>query len=188
MDMALLYGEMAAAAALHAMIPMIIFAITRTVNMTQMTFIAWLVGICVVVSFLLQFGLLAALQGNSCGGIKNYGTIAKGAAVAACITLGMILIPSFVESMRLMVTNLFGIEHLAMIEPDKAQNEVIIVDAAQKIHKETHGGTVFKPPSETDVEKNTRKEIAIGSAFWLMFAGAYGVASGAIFAGSSCGP
>jgi hypothetical protein len=186
MDLALLYGEMAASALIHAVIPLASFSILSITNLSHQNFLIILIAICVCASFISQFGMLTALQQNSCGGIKNFGSIAKGAGVASVITLVMILIPILIESMRLMVTNFIGIEHRIFLKSDDAANQEILLDSATKIFNKSLSGTPVQP-TEEEVEQITRKEIAVGGAFWMLFAGAYGVASGAIFAGSSCG-
>jgi hypothetical protein len=192
LDLNLLYGEMAVSAALHGMLPFIVFAMSQNlVVMTRYSYISILFVLCVVMSFIFQFGFLTALQQSTCNGVKDLGSIAKGAAVAALTTGVMLAIPVFVEPMRLMVTSLpvIGIPHLMRLDPKDAKNQTVIYGAAKEVTDSvTPPNPVHTQPNELQIETQTRKEMAFGGAYWTAIAGAYGIGIGCMMATGSCGP
>jgi predicted TIM-barrel enzyme len=186
LDLNLLYGEMFASAIIHGTIPYLIYFLTRNIpSMSHMTYILVLLGACSFISFLLQFGLLTALQANSCKGVKDFSAISIGAAIAAVITAAMLAIPAFSESMRLMVSSLI-IKHNIILNPSDAENEKVLIDAAQKITGGVPGASFQVQPTDKDIEDQTRREIAIGAGYWGIAAGAYGIGLGTMFATPKC--
>lgn len=192
LDLNLLYGEMAVSAALHGMLPFIVFAMSQNlVVMTRNNYVITLIVTCVILSFVFQFGFLTALQQSTCSGVKDLGTIAKGAGYGALMTGIMLAIPIFVEPMRLMITSLpvIGIPHLVKLDPKDATNQEVIYDAAKKVTDSlTPPDPVHTQPTELQIETQTRKEMAFGGAYWTAIAGAYGIGIGCMVATKSCGP
>ena len=187
--MNLLYGEMLGSAIIHAVAPMATFALGSVMvpTMTKNGYIISLIAVCTVASFIIQFGFLSSLQQSACSGIKSMSSIAGGSLIAALITAAMIAIPVFVEPMRLMVTSVLGMEHKIILEAEDERKQDILVDAAEKVwHEGSPAVKTSSQPSVDELDIQTRREMAIGSAFWLLFAGAYGVGAGAMTS-TSCG-
>jgi hypothetical protein len=186
LDLNLLYGEMFASAMIHGTLPYLIYFLTRSIpGMTNMSYIAVLIGACSFISFLLQCGFLTTLQANTCKGVKNVTSIFTGGAVAALITGIMLAIPAFSEPMRLMVSSLI-MNHNIILDPLDAANQQILLEASEKITGTTHTGSIQVQPTLSEVEDQTRREIAIGAGYWGFAAGAYGIGVGTMFAGSAC--
>ena len=186
LDLNLLYGEMFASALIHGTLPYLIYFLTKNiVTLTHMQYILVLLGVCSVISFLLQFGLLTALQANSCKGVKDYSAISFGAVIAAVITAAMLSIPAFSESMRLMVSSLI-IPHNVMLNPSDAANEKVLIEAAQKVTGGVPGAVFQVQPTDKELEDQTRREIAIGAGYWGLAAGAYGIGIGTMYATPKC--
>lgn len=143
LDMNLLYGEMIGSAIIHSVLPLIIYVIFYVNYYYDDKYIISLILLCIVGSFLVNFGFISSIQQNSCGGLKSMESVAIGAAIAALVTGVMVAIPVYVEPMRLMVTSFIGIK------------------------------------------SNNYLDMAVGSSFWLLFAGAYGIAIGGIMS-TSC--
>ena len=161
LDTNLLYGEMAASWIAHMAIPfgasMAIRAILNTSDYKILAFI----GLCAALSFVCQFGFLMFLQSSSCGGIKNYLDVAKGAFIAMLITVGAIAIPTYVESMRLVVSQLFG-DHKILMTPELAQEHDRIVAAADSVaavHVQRGGALSYQ-----EYNDQTFQEIATGAS------------------------
>jgi hypothetical protein len=186
LDLNLLYGEMFASAMIHGTIPYLIYFLSRSIPaMSHMSYIAVLLGACAFLSFLLQCGLLTTLQANTCKGVKNVTSIVKGGAVAAVITAIMLAIPAFSEPMRLMVSSLI-MKHNIILDPLDVAHQQVLLDAAQKITGAVPDVAVQVQPTVSEIEDQTRREIAIGAGYWGFAAGAYGIGVGTMFAGSAC--
>jgi predicted TIM-barrel enzyme len=186
LDLNLLYGEMFASAMIHGTIPYLIYFLSRNIpSLSHMNYILVLLGGCAFISFLLQFGLLTALQANSCKGVKDFTSISIGAIVAAVITASMLAIPAFSEPMRLMISTLI-MKHNIILNPTDAANEKILIDVAQKLTGTVPEASVQVQPTERDIEDQTRREIAIGAGYWGFAAGAYGIGLGTMFATPTC--
>lgn len=133
--------------------------------------------------------LLAILQASSCDGIKDYGRIATAAGVAALITAGMVFIPSYFESMRLVVSQML-FSHKPLLTAQLAKINNILTDAGHDVLKasltpdpvaiQTGGAAITLDEYNTQ----TFQEIASGASFWSAFAGAYGIGIGSLFAAS----
>jgi len=109
LDSSLLYGEMVASWILHACIPLAIGLGIQTVFplMAPEHKVFMLLGFTILISFLIQMGLLTSLQASSCSGVQNVGAIAYGALESAGITAVMGAIPLFVKFAREAVSHLF---------------------------------------------------------------------------------
>jgi len=199
LDTGLLYGEMLASAIGHAAMPMLIVLIINTfpymeASYKSLTFI----GLFIVLSFLIQMGFLSVLQINTCSGMSNFVDVVKGALVAAIITGVMIVIPVFVEPMRIMISKYFITHHTQMTDQMRKRAE-IVATAASGLQNTYIDPTPSAPPAELfqkggasgisveEYENQTLQEISAGSSYWAAFAGAYGVAFGSLIA-STCPP
>lgn len=152
-----------------------------------------LLGGVTVLSFLVQAGLLTTLQASACQGVKDYGSIFTGAAVAAVITAIMSAIPIYFEPMRLAVSQLFG-PHKPMLTATEASiNDTIVRAAAEVTAAETRAQEQPQGSSGLPVQaggsldssgyaKQELREITIGTAYWAAFAGAYGIGLGSLIA------
>jgi hypothetical protein len=186
LDINLLYGEMAGSWIAHLAIPFGTAMLVRNIGrMDSFTKVLIFLGLCTLFSFICQFGFLAILQSGSCEGIKDYSKIFIGAMVAATITAGMIAIPTFVEPMRLVVSNLF-ISHKALLTPELARINDILVKAGDDVLKASFvepplqkGGAAISPE---EYDAQTFQEIAVGASYWAAFAGAYGIGIGSLTA------
>lgn len=190
LDLNLLYGEMAVSALFHGMMPFIVFALSQNVlGMTRNSYIITLIVTCVILSFVFQFGFLTALQQSTCKGVKDIASIAKGSAAGALTTAIMLAIPVFVEPMRLMVTSLpiIGTAHNITLDPKDAKNQAVIFDAAKQVIGSGPAAPIRTQPTDQELETQTRKEMAMGGAYWTAVAGAYGVGIGCMYATGSCG-
>jgi hypothetical protein len=190
LDMNLLYGEMIGSAIIHSVLPVIIFVLGNILFdfMTSNGYTISLILLCIAGSFLVNFGFISSLQQNSCGGIKSIKSVATGAAIAALVTGALVAIPVYVEPMRLMVTSFIGIEHNILLNPKDAENQNDLEKVSVKIHGPRDQTLPDKDPIKpSDIDTQTRWEMAVGSSFWLLFAGAYGIAVGGIMS-TSCGP
>jgi hypothetical protein len=191
LDLNLLYGEMAVSALFHGMMPFIVFALSQNVlSMTRNSYIITLIVTCVILSFVFQFGFLTALQQSTCKGVKDIASIAKGSAMGALTTAIMLAIPVFVEPMRLMVTSLpiIGTAHNITLDPKDAKNQAVIFGAAKEvIGSPTPAAPIRTQPTDQELETQTRREMAMGGAYWSAVAGAYGVGIGCMYATASCG-
>ena len=184
LDTNLMYGLMAAAGIVHAGLPLLIYVVCRHIQTDFFRGPIFLILVCIACSFVVQLGLLTTLQQSTCKGVTSFNNVLIGAGVAAAITGVMMAIPAFVEPMRLMVTSTFGLEHRLLLNEEDVKKQEIILDAAKKIY----GGTTTSQsvqPTQDEIGEQTRLETSLGGAFWLFFAGLYGVGAGTMFA-SSC--
>jgi hypothetical protein len=197
----LLYGEMLASWLAHLAIPLFVSIMlpyfVRGISTTIKMLI--FIGVCCVISFLCQAGLLTVIQASSCAGINNVGYIFIGAAIAAVITGSALLIPAFVEPMRLMVSQFF-IRHISLLTPEleayqnklvEMANEIAVNEDTEKLqepHEPQKSQKSQKPQTgggikEAEYEDQTFQEFAVGASYWGAFAGAYGFGIGSLYAG-----
>jgi len=182
----LLYGEMAASWLAHLAIPVFIsiifpyffYGLTGAVKMLAF------IGLCCVLSFVFQSGFLSVIQASSCNGIHNVSHILKGSIVATVITGLTLLIPAFIQPMRLMVSQLFQ-NHLTLLTPDMATFQQTLAEAAVKLEQgatagQQKGGGI----TQAEYDAQTFQEFTIGASYWGAFAGAYGFGIGSLYAGS----
>jgi hypothetical protein len=192
MDTNLLYGEMAGSWLLHLAIPAavaVLFSYLPTIDIKTRSYI--LLGGTVLISFLVQAGLLTTLQASACSGVKDYGSIFAGAGIAALITAVMAAIPIFIEPMRLAVSQLF-ITHKPEMTSHQVKIDEIVIDAANRYMKEVVGTEEAEDPSvpvqkggalsAIEYEQQGRRELTLGTAYWAAFAGAYGIGVGSLVA------
>lgn len=183
MDTNLLYGEMAGSWLAHLAIPAAIAVLFSYLpSMETKTRGLILLGGTVVLSFLVQAGLLTSLQAAACKGVKDYGSIFAGAAIAATITAILAAIPIFFEPMRLAVSQLF-IKHMPALTAESARVETIASNAAEAYAE--GGVTIVQRGGALSLEEyaeQERKELTIGTAYWTAFAGAYGIGLGSLIA------
>jgi len=183
MDTNLLYGEMAGSWLAHLAIPAAIAVLFSYLpSMETKTRGLILLGGTVVLSFLVQAGLLTSLQAAACKGVKDYGSIFAGAAIAATITAILAAIPIYFEPMRLAVSQLF-IKHMPALTAESARVETIASNAAEAYAE--GGVTIVQRGGALSLEEyaeQERRELTIGTAYWTAFAGAYGIGLGSLIA------
>ena len=190
LDMNLMYGEMAGSAALHGILPILFFTIistfnTKLIGLSNMQYMLILLAFCSITSFAVNFAFLTGLQASTCGGVKNISSISAGAGLGALITAVLVALPANMEWARLMVTSVFGMKHNILLSEQDVKNQDILQGAAAKIFDTPDQETV-KQTAQTQVVQ-TRREIAVGSIYWMAFAGAYGIAAGSMISASTCG-
>ena len=195
--MNLLYGEMFGAWLWHLVIPLLasLFIWKFMSDNTPIQRILALIGVTMAASFVCHVILLLIIQSVSCSAIKNVGTIAYGSAIGSLIVGGMMCIPAFIQSMRLVVSQLYS-HHYPLLTPELQR----LQEQAVKMGSSVTGTPVFQvggvyseSESETtkpqqsallqkDYDYQTFREISIGASFWAAFGGAYGVGLGSLFA------
>jgi hypothetical protein len=193
MDSSLLYGEMAGSALVHAAVPLLVASVItmmpyRTLSHRTMTFFISII----VISFIVQLAFLLGLQMVSCKGVKDYKILVGGAFIGAVLTGAMIAFPTFIESMRLVVSQLF-IDHKSLLTEKMAAIDAATTDAGLNVFRaevkeandlaaalpnQRGGGAI----TEDQYEHQTLQEMMIGSSYWAAFAGAYGVGIGSLVA------
>jgi hypothetical protein len=195
MDTNLLYGEMAGSWLVHLAIPAavaVLFSYLPSMSTKTRGYI--LLGGTVLLSFLVQAGLLTSLQAAACKGVKDYGSIFTGAAIAAVITAVLAAIPIFFEPMRLAVSQIF-IRHMPELTEGAARLDAVASEAANVYtdgvisaegQNQQEAGALLNQrggalTSEQYAEQE-RRELTIGTAYWTAFAGAYGIGVGSLVA------
>ena len=171
---------MAASWIAHLAIPFGASMLVRSLFDTSDLKILIFIGMCAALSFLCQFGFLLILQASSCGGVKAYANVAKGAFIAMLITTGAIMIPTYSESMRLVVSQLFG-DHKSLLTPEMARQHDAVVDAADRVVPSAPAQVGGAALTHHDYETQTFQEIAFGASYWGAFAGTYGIGIGSLF-------
>lgn len=204
MDTNLFYGIMVGSAGLHAVIPLIVGVILGMTTLSMQTKMIVMLVLIVALSFLVQSGLLTALQANSCNGVKSYRNIFVGAGIGSLITLIMAAIPIFIEPLRLVVSQIF-VDHKPLLTPELARINQFVTKAAVDFSEITGtsesepvspiptptltppivqtGGAALDPEQ---YESQTLRETQMAAAYWTAFAGAYGIAVGSIMAATTC--
>ena len=203
MDTNLFYGIMVGSAGLHAVIPLIVGVILSMTTLSLQTKMIVMLVLSVALSFLVQSGLLTALQANSCNGVKSYRNIFVGAGIGSLITLIMAAIPIFIEPLRLVVSQMF-VDHKPLLTPELARINQFVTNAAVDFSEITGtpesepvslslstsptlpvqtGGSALDPEQ---YESQTLRETQTAAAYWTAFAGAYGIAIGSIMAATTC--
>lgn len=180
LDASLLYGLVAASAIAHAAL---VFAIYVFMNLAGATGSGILQGILCAISFVIQFGLLTALQANTCGGVKDYSSIIKGSVWSLLIVGIFTLIPVKIPYMRDIVAWLSPRATPADVEVGR-----ILEQAAINIQSATStSGATPAPPDVLSAsleayQQDTFLATTKAIAFWAAFAGAYGIAAGSLVA------
>ncbi len=202
MDTNLFYGIMVGSAGLHAVIPLVVGVILGMTTLSLQTKMIVMLVLIVVLSFLVQSGLLTALQANSCNGVKSYRNIFVGASIGSLITLIMAAVPIFIEPLRLVVSQIF-VDHKPLLTPELARINQFVTKAAVDFSGLTGGDSSGGEDDITDVtepivqqggaalnpeqyESQTLRETQTATAYWTAFAGAYGIAIGSIMAATTC--
>lgn len=185
-----MYGEMAGSAAIHGILPILFFTIISTFNtnlvgLSNMQYILIFLAFCTIMSFIVNFAFLTGLQASTCGGVKNISSISAGAGIGALITAVLVALPANMEWARLMVTSIFGMKHNIVLSEQDVKNQDILQGAAAKIFETPDQGTVKMTSQMKEIQ--TYREIAVGSVYWMAFAGAYGIAAGSMMSASTCG-
>lgn len=181
LDTSLLYGLVVASALGHAALAFLLYTVMRMAG--YMGISALQVGLCVV-SFFIQFGLLAALQANTCGGMRDYGSVAKGAALSLLFVGAFTLLPVYVPYLREIVAWLAprgtaaDAERARILEQAGINLQAVAgIDGAEK---------VVPPDVVTTSLEEYNKEVFLATtkavAFWAAFAGAYGIGVGSLVA------
>jgi hypothetical protein len=185
LDTSLLFGEMAGSALLHLFFPLLVSVLYMGFPTMTMNARIWMmIGLVAAMSFAAQFVFLAQLQAASCNGVKDYKSILKGAFIATLISAAMVAVPMFVESMRLIASQLIG-DHKVLLTPALAKANAIITNAAMQMSSMQSGGGLAEEIgalTPEEYETQTLKEMSYGAAYWSAFAGAYGVGVGSLFA------
>ena len=211
--MNLLYGEMAGAWLWHFVIPLLasLFIWKFMKDNSHINRVLALIGVSMAASFVCHFILLLIIQSVSCSAIKNVGSIALGSAIGTLIVGGMICIPVFIQSMHLVVSQLYS-HHYPLLTPElealqkqATQLADTVIFTAKEKEKPASTTEIPAPPAETPVKYGTQvggalpaiksvaliqkdydyqtfKEIAIGAGYWAAFGGAYGVGIGSLYA------
>lgn len=178
LDPNLVYGTMVGSWIAHLGIPIAVSVAVRNSGVENWKL--WFLIGCVCVSLVWQAMWLTVLQTSTCQGVKNVKGIVIGSLIAAVITALMILIPVFIEPMRLIVSQLI-ISHKALLTPADAHVNDALVDSGNKILSASMqvGGAAITPE---EYEAQTTQEIAYGTSYWAAFAGAYGIGLGSLYA------
>lgn len=182
LDTSLLYGLVVASAIGHAALAFLLYTVMRMTG--YMGISALQVGLCVV-SFFIQFGLLAALQANTCGGMRDYGSVAKGAALSLLFVGAFTLLPVYVPYLREIVAWLAPRATAADAERARILEQAGI--NLQAVSAGIDGAEKVMPPDvlTTSLEAYN-KEVFLATtkavAFWAAFAGAYGIGVGSLVA------
>jgi len=173
----LLYGEMFSSFIIHLAIPVFVSTVIFKNIFFDVSFVIktlLFIAICSGFSLLFQTAFLTALQAGSCEGVHNFKTIAVGSIVSTLVVGGVLLIPAFVEPMRVMVSQIF-VTHRPLLTEAMKQN---IASASQLIPNIANIGL-----EEAKYMEQTFQEFTIGASYWAAFAGAYGFGIGSLFAG-----
>ena len=188
-DTNMLYGEMAGSLLVHMALPVAVAVLLSVMPYMELaTKVKLLIAGVALLSGLVHFGFLAALQSSACSGVKDYQTIFAASGVGALLTAAMVAIPAYVEPMRLTVSQLFG-THKSMLTPAmahvnalvaKAGNEIAAASAPSSPSPEIQKGGAALTPSE--YEDQVFRETMVGAAYWSAFAGAYGIGIGSMIA------
>lgn len=191
LDTSLQIAEEAGSALLHAVIPWAaspVLSYMTTASVSQKLLV--LIIVCTVASFIIQFGMLTALQQSSCGGVKDFGGILKAAVIAAALTAGMTWLPTAVDWVRLTVAERFMVHHpirspveqaVAAVVEKAATNVASLESAASVLENQGQvGGS--RPITQADYDAQTLQETRWAMSYMAAFAGIFGIAIGGLHA------
>jgi len=192
LDTSLQIAEEAGSALLHAVIPWAASPILSYMTSSPLSQkLLVLVIICTIASFIIQFGMLTALQQSSCGGVKDFGGILKATLIAAALTAGLTWLPTAVDWVRLTVSERFMVHHpirspveqavAAVVE--KAATNVATLESAASEKQGQVGGS--RPITQADYDEQTLQETRWAMSYMAAFAGIFGIAIGGLHA-SDC--
>lgn len=186
LDTSLQIAEEAGSALLHAVIPwaaspVLLYMTSASLRQKLMV----LVIVCTIASFIIQFGMLTALQQSSCGGVKDFGGILKATFIAAALTAGMTWLPTAVDWVRLTVSERFMVHHPIRLPVDQAVANVVEKAAMNVASLESSvqgqvGGS--RPITQEDYDEQTLKETQWAMSYMAAFAGIFGIAIGGLHA------
>jgi hypothetical protein len=181
LDTSLLYGLTAASAVVHAALAFTIYVVMKLIGSTSIG--ALQITLCLI-SVVIQFGLLTALQANTCGGVKDYGIVLKGTAASALIVTGFTLLPVYVPYLREIVAWLAP--RASPADAEIAKTLEVASMKVQELSGDSGAGTIIPPDvvstSLLEYERATFLATTKAVAFWAAFAGAYGIAAGSLTA------
>jgi hypothetical protein len=180
LDTSLLYGLTAASAVAHAALAFTIYVVMKMIGSTSS---GTLQIILCLISVIIQFGLLTALQANTCGGVKDYGIVLVGTAISTIIVTGFTLLPVYVPYMREIVSWLAP--RASPADAEIAKTLEVAAMKVQELSGEASGADKMAPPDVTstsllEYEQATFLATTKAVAFWAAFAGAYGIAAGSL--------
>ena len=181
-DPNMLYGEMAGSMLVHIAIPVGVAVLLSVLPYMELNRkVLLLIIISALLSGLVQFGFITALQASACSGVKEYQTIFAAAGVCALLSGAMMALPAYVEPLRLTVSQLFG-AHKSLLTPALSHINAVISSAGTEMAAASvvqKGGAALTLP---EYEAQVFHETMIGAAYWSAFAGAYGIGIGSMIA------
>lgn len=185
LDTSLQIAEEAGSALLHAVLPWAaspVLAYMTTAPLQQKLMI--LVIVCTVASFLIQFGMLTALQQVSCQGVRNFGGILKAAGIAALLTAAMTWLPTAVDWVRLTVSERVMVHHPILTPVQHAVSSVVEKAAVDVATLESAGSQKggAQPITQADYEEQQLQETRWAMSYMAAFAGIFGIAIGGLHA------
>lgn len=196
MDTGILYGEMVGSWLLHLAIPVGIYSalsglLLQTGNSVKTT-IYVVLGLSLVVSVLVQLGFLTFLQAHSCGGVTNFSGILGGILMSAGITALFLALPTFIDSLRLTISQIF-LRHLPIFTPQefaayqKVIDDSVALATAGGQEKSAALATAEKMVSKLgltsqEYDKQTLKETVAAMSYMSAFSGAFGIGIGSFYA------
>lgn len=182
LDTSLQIAEEAGSALLHAVLPWAASPVLSYMTSAplQQKFMV-LIIVCTIASFLIQFGMLTALQQVSCQGVRNFGGILKAAGIAALLTAGMTWLPTAVDWVRLTVSERVMVHHPILTPVQQAVSSVVekaAVDVAT-LESQTGGS---RPITQAEYEEQHLQETRWAMSYMAAFAGIFGIAIGGLHA------
>jgi hypothetical protein len=184
LDTSLQIAEEAGSALLHAVLPWAASPILSYMTGAPIRQKLWtLIAVCTIASFLIQFGMLTALQQVSCQGVRNFGGIMKAAIISTLLTAAMLWLPTAVDWLRLTVSERVMIHHPILTPAQQAVSAVVekaAVDVATIESTAQTGGSRSITPAE--YEEQTLQETRWAMSYMAAFAGIFGIAIGGLHA------
>ena len=182
LDTSLQIAEEAGSALLHAVLPWAaspVLSYMTTAPLSQKLMV--LIIVCTIASFLIQFGMLTALQQVSCQGVRNFGGILKAAGIAALLTAAMTWLPTAVDWVRLTVSERVMVHHPILTPVQQAVSSIVekaAVDVAV-LESQTGGSRSI---TQAEYEEQTLQETRWAMSYMAAFAGIFGIAIGGLHA------
>lgn len=182
LDTGLLYGGSAASGLLHVAAVVGLSMIAGSLGRSPWVLLA----LVAAASFLIHFLVFLTLQAQSCDGVKNFSRIAQGAAVGTGTVVAMSCVPLFLESARLVVSQLGG-PHLPLADKEMAARDMAVAKAALESVSDFNTNPAEAVTrlslSPDDYAAQTFREQVAGMSYWAAFGGLYGVGLGSLLAG-----
>lgn len=187
LDTSLQIAEEAGSALLHAVLPWAASPVLTYMTGATLQQKLWtLIIVCTIASFLIQFGMLTALQQVSCQGVRNFGGILKAAIIAALLTAGMTWLPTAVDWMRLTVSERVMVHHPILTPVQQAVSSVVEKAAVNVAALESASATLqtggSRPITQSEYEEQTLQETRWAMSYMGAFAGIFGIAIGGLHA------